>query len=622
AVAPVVRAARGDEAFNGFIAGSDDHCGRFLGQTWTSVSEATDKQTFLTGLRSQRGILNGRHGNAVRAAYSVYSIAYSFYRDRLMSKSSPTIATMAADRFFHPGSSFEEPTLWHKADFLFHHLIKKATKGDESDFESVLVDELVEIGKDLNLLRPEQGGGPGEEIDERTFEILNRLTNRLLRHFSSVLVKGVSTGRVLEGMEALTAMIPVVLLNAPYPISYIYSRRGRDAVRKVSTSLLSRDLSGRDTEKRAWFTDTIDDLNGVSRTIQRYSTLSAAMGRQLAVIACQSRALSFPGWVVNFPPLREFRVPDYHSKLLSIPPFLETLRFIDENDFGVLYISTPGPVGFAALGIARLLGIRSVAIYHTDYPRHVNHIVQDARMGDLAASGVALFYGNVDLVMVPSSYYMDDLEAMGIDRSRMRIFPRGTDCSQFSPEWRDADFYTRFGGSPDSIKLVYVGRVSREKDLDVLADCFLMLRESRPEADVELFVVGDGPFMGDLARKLSGRGAFFCGTLHGEDLSRAYASGDIFVFPSTTDTYGNSVLEAQAAGLPAVVSDMGGPMEIIRPGETGLVCRGRDPERFLEAVLKLMEDSAARSVMGRAARELALEKTWEKAFESLWDSTL
>ena len=627
AAIPVVRAIKGDESFNGFTAGSDDHCGRFVAHTYTTVHGASTKAGFLEGLNDQKGILSGEDGSAFRAAYSVYSIAYSFLRDRLMSKNTPTVATMAADRFFHPGSAFEEPTLWHKADFVFHQLIKKATRSGETDFESVLVDELVEIGRDLNIAQPDQMVDREEQIDERTFEILNRLTNRLLRHFSSVLVKRVASGRILDALEALTAIIPVILLNAPYPISYIYSRRGRDAVRTLSSTLVGTDLSGRDQELRAWFTDTIDDLNGVSRTIQKYSKLAASLEKRLAIIACQGRALSFPGWVVNFQPLREFSVPDYHSKLLSVPPFLETLRFIEENNFGVLYISTPGPVGFAALGIAKLLGLKSVGIYHTDLPRHVNQIVQDARMGELAASGVAFFYGAVDVVMVPSHYYMDDLVAMGVDRGKMKIFPRGTDCDQFSPEWRDRDFYSAYGGSPESLKLAYVGRVSREKDLDVLADAFLGVREARADGgeesrEVELFFVGDGPYIGDLTRKLSGHGAFFCGTLLGESLSKAYASADVFVFPSTTDTYGNSVLEAQAAGLPAVVTDMGGPKEIIEPDATGLVCRGRDAGDMADCISRLLDDSDLRTGMGKAARRIALEKTWEKAFLTLWDDTL
>lgn len=615
-VVTISRVIRKDPSFSGFTGGSDDHCGRFMGLTFTSVEGAGNLGDFLEGVREGRGIPRGEHGNAIRSAYSVYSIAYSFYRDRLTAKKVPAIATMAADRFFRPSMSGGEPTVWHKADLLFHQLIKRAKKSGEADFETIFADQLIEIGKDLNL----RSGSPeleAEGIDERTFEILNMLSNRLFQHYSSLLVKRIADGRILDALEAFTALIPVILLNVPYPVSYLNRRKGREAVAEVASRIMPELCDSLvHPDRRVWFTDTIDDLNGVSRTIQKFSRLAMDSGREMAVVASQSRPLSFPGWVVNFPPIREFPVPDYHSKLLSIPPFLEVLRFVEEQDFGMMYISTPGPVGFAALGISRILGIPAAGIYHTDYPRHVNHIVQDGKMGEFAGTAAAWFYSNVDVVLVPSRFYMDDLEQMGIPKKRMRLFPRGTDCDTFSPEWRSDDFLRRFGGNPDATRLLYAGRISREKDLDVLAKAYLTARESLP--DLELYMAGDGPYLGELVNLLSGKGCHFFGELHGEQLSRAYASGDIFVFPSSTDTFGNSVLEAQASGLPAIVSDSGGPQEIIIPGETGLVFPSHDPDSLAEVIIRLASNQKDLRRMGEKARELAVSRTWERAFEELW----
>jgi len=615
-VAPLVRSLRGVPDFSGFTAGSDDHCGRFMGLTFTVVRDAPDLDGFLNAVREGNGIPTGQHGTAVRSAYSVYSIAYSFYRDRLTAQKVPAIATMAADMFFRPSTAQVEPTLWHKADFLFHQILKKARKSGDPGFETVFADQLVEIGRDLNL----RSGSPELEaagIDERTYEILNALSNRLLQHYASLLVRQVSEGRLLDALEAFTALIPVVLLNLPYPITYYNRRKGRETADGMLSSLApeaARTLSRPD--RRAWFTDTIDDLNGVSRTIQKYGRLALESGRELAVVTCQTRPLSFQGWVVNFTPIKEFPVPNYSSKLLSVPPFLEMLRFVEEQEFSMIYISTPGPVGIAALGISRLLGIPAAGIYHTDYPRHVNHIIQDGKMGELVGTAAAWFHNSVDMVLVPSRFYMNDLEEMGIPRSKMRLFPRGTDRRLFSPSYRSEDFFARFGGNRGAVRFLYTGRISREKDLNDLADAFLTARESVPEA--ELFFAGDGPLLGELVSRLSGKGCHFCGELRGEDLSRAYASADIFVFPSTTDTYGNSVLEAQASGLPAIVSDSGGPQEIIVPGETGLVFRSHSPDSMAEAMVTLALDGALRSAMGRAAGEIASCRTWERAFNALW----
>jgi len=615
-VIPIARSIKENPEFNGFTGGSDDHCGRFIGFTYTEVNDASTLKEYLEGVRQGKGVPRGEHGNAIRSAYSVYSIAYSFYRDRLTAKKMPTIATIAADRFFRPSISSDEPTVWHKADFLFHQLIKKARKSGEPDFETIFADQLIEIGKDLNL----RSGSPeleAEGIDERTFEILNRLSNRLFQHYSSLLVKRVADGRLLDALEAFTALIPVILLNIPYPLAYLNRKKGREAVKGIASDISSDILTNiSNPDKRVWFTDTIDDLNGVSRTIQKFSRLAMEMDKKMAVIASQSRPLSFPGWVVNFPPIREFPVPDYHSKLLSIPPFLEVLRFVEEEEFGMMYISTPGPVGFAALGISRILGIPAAGIYHTDYPRHVNHIVQDGKMGEFAGTAAAWFYSNVDIVLVPSGYYMDDLEKMGISRDRMRLFPRGTDCNLFSPDWKSDEFIRRFGGNPESVKLLYTGRISREKDLDVLAKAFIIARNNM--SNLELYMAGDGPYLGNLVNQLSGKGCYFFGELHGEDLSRAYASGDIFVFPSSTDTFGNSVLEAQASGLPAVVSDSGGPQEIIQPGKTGLVFTSHDPESMAKRILEIARSKELMKTMSKNARKMAIGRSWEKAFSELW----
>ncbi|MCK5037400.1 MAG: glycosyltransferase, partial [Candidatus Sabulitectum sp.] len=584
------------DAFKGYTAGSDDHCGRFIARTWTEVASDGTYKGFLANVAAGRGQLHGDHGSAVKSAYAVYSIAYSFYRDRLMSKSVPTAATIAVDNFLSPSSQDEpeEPTLWHKADFLFHHLLKKA-KGNSSDFENFLADELIEIGKDLNLRK----GSPEMEkegIEERTYEILNRLTNSLLRRSSELLAEKLSNGKVIEAFESFTAMIPILLLNIPFPVTYMDRRRGRDQVNRICSELGADSPAARRSGKRAWVTDTITDLNGVSRTIQKFGTLSLKSEHELAIIACQEKTVSFPGWVVNFKPIKEFSLPDYPTKKFSLPPLLEMLRFFEENDFELIYISTPGPLGFAALGIAKLLGIPTVSIYHTDWPRHANDIVEDSRIAEMISAGTGWVYSLSELVMVPSRYYMDDLEALGVPRSKMSHFPRGTDHEAFSPKWRTDNFMSRFGGSSNSLKLLYTGRISREKDLDVLADAFLEVRREFP--GVELFLAGDGPYIRELGKALLGKGGYFCGTLEGEDFSRVCASCDIFVFPSTKDTYGNSVLEAQASGIPCIVTDKGGPQEIIIPGETGIVCRGLDSSSLAEAILKLLRDDELRKTMG------------------------
>lgn len=143
---------------------------------------------------------------------------------------------------------------------------------------------------------------------------------------------------------------------------------------------------------------------------------------------------------------------------------------------------------------------------------------------------------------------------------------------------------------------------------------------------MRLVLVGDGPYREEMERELAGLPAVFTGTLHGEDLAQAYASADLFVFPSTTDTFGNVVLEAQASGLPVIVSDKGGPMENIDDGATGLVVPGRDAAALARAMAELCLDAPRLRAMGANARRFAEERSFASAFLATWemyrDSTL
>jgi glycosyltransferase involved in cell wall biosynthesis len=162
-----------------------------------------------------------------------------------------------------------------------------------------------------------------------------------------------------------------------------------------------------------------------------------------------------------------------------------------------------------------------------------------------------------------------------------------------------------------------VGRVSREKDLDVLADAYRRLREEK--IPVQLSVVGHGPYSETLAEALPD--VLFTGYLQGKDLAAAYASSDIFVFPSTTDTFGNVIIEAQASGVPVIVSDSGGPKELVEGQNNGLITKSRDSEDFARAIRTLVGDPKRRRQMGDNARESVINRTWPSAFQKFWAIT-
>src|SRR5437763_3264290 len=220
------------------------------------------------------------------------------------------------------------------------------------------------------------------------------------------------------------------------------------------------------------------------------------------------------------------------------------------------------------------------------------------------------FYGQLDTVFVNSEEYRQSWVRRGFDPSKLEILPRGLDNELFHPARRDCAFFEKFGASNGEVRLLYVGRISREKDLDLLADGYRRLRkEALP---VQLFVVGHGPYSEALAKSLPE--AFFPGYRRGKELATAYASADVFVFPSTTDTFGNVIIEAQASGLPVIVSDAGGPKELVTENENGLITKSHDAEDLARAIRQLVVDPASRQAMGCRARESVADRTWPAAF--------
>jgi glycosyltransferase involved in cell wall biosynthesis len=269
-----------------------------------------------------------------------------------------------------------------------------------------------------------------------------------------------------------------------------------------------------------------------------------------------------------------------------------------------------------ALGVARILKLPIVGTYHTAIPQYAQALTGDPDMEDLMWRYVLWFYDQMDCVFVPSKAVADELERRGLNPQRIRIFPRGVDTQLFHPAKRNGILDSSLVGECGA-RLLYVGRISKEKNLGLLVDAFRGIVES--ETDTCLVVVGDGPYRREMEEALNGTPCLFTGFVQGETLASLYASCDIFVFPSTTDTFGNVVLEAQASGLPVVVSDTGGPQENIIAGDTGLVVRGDDRIALLETLRFLIADPHRRTSMGCAARKYAETRSFDRAFSQAWN---
>ena len=301
---------------------------------------------------------------------------------------------------------------------------------------------------------------------------------------------------------------------------------------------------------------------------------------------------------------------------MFLPPFLEMLNYCYEQEFTHIHTATPGPLGLAALAISKIMRIPLSGTYHTALPQYALSLTGDGGIEELAWRYTIWFYDQLKFILVPSKSTGQELIDKGIDPSKIRAFPRGVDTERFHPAKRDDRFLKNKLGIHAGLKLLYVGRISKEKNLHLLVDVYKSLSEKYD--DIQFVFVGDGPYLKELQAMMEGLPVVFTGYREGEELSAIYAGCDLFVFPSTTDTFGNVVLEAQASGMPAIVTDMGGPQENVIHQKTGLIVKADSADCLLNGLEALLSDRLKLKEMGKAARRYMEGRSYERAFDETW----
>lgn len=361
------------------------------------------------------------------------------------------------------------------------------------------------------------------------------------------------------------------------------------------------------------FADSPDHLSGVATTLGHWNRTARARGLEFRVHSSGDRPVIDGGAL--FPRMGSFRLHAYDGLVLHMPQVGDVLDYIRDSRPDVLHLSTPGPMGLIALLAARTLGIPLVSTFHTHFPSYVERLTGDRELTEVAWSFMRWFYGQMDVVASPTRSIREELIAHGLPADRIEVAGRGVDRDRFSPRRRDEALRLEWGPR-EPVRLIYVGRLSKEKNLDCLADAYRLALASQPE--LQLVLVGDGPYREDLTARLADTPAVFAGVRGGEDLARHHASGDLFVFPSETDTLGNVVLEAQASGLPVIVSSGGGPKDCVQDGVTGFVLPRMTPEALAASLLTLAASRETLARMGAAARRHTLRFTHDAAFDAFW----
>ena len=354
------------------------------------------------------------------------------------------------------------------------------------------------------------------------------------------------------------------------------------------------------------------EVNGVAGTLARMIQGLQERNHEIQLIRPRQTAAQSPESTPGFHEvlMRGLPVPRYPTLRMGMPSKRALVQMWSTHRPDVVHIATEGPLGWSALNAALHLKLPVCSDFRTNFHAYSRHY----GIGWLHRPIMAYlrkFHNRTLCTMVPTEALRRDLEAAGF--KRLAVVRRGVDTSHFDPAHRSEDLRRLWGCAPGDLVVGCVGRLAQEKNLNLLSAAFAAIRQAMPRA--KLVIVGEGPMRAELSARWPD--AHFAGQQTGADLAAHYASMDLFLFPSLTETFGNVTPEAMASGLPAVAFDYAAAAQIIEHGRNGSLAAFGQEDAFIEQAVSLARAGDARLAMGRAAREAAMLLGWDSVVARL-----
>lgn len=336
------------------------------------------------------------------------------------------------------------------------------------------------------------------------------------------------------------------------------------------------------------------EINGVALTVQAKEQGLRARGHEVELVRPrQVRGQTGENHELLVPGLP---IPGYPAMRFGLPALHTLHRHWQANRPDAIYIATEGPLGWSALRVARKLGIAVATGFHTRFDQYT----RDYGVGflqPLALGWMRRFHNRSDATLVPTCELADFLRAERF--SDVVHQPRAVDTRRFDPARRSTDLRAGWGLGEHDLAVVYLGRIAAEKNLALAIRAFREIERRRPDA--KFVWIGDGPELAGI--RAANPDFVYCGLRRDQDLAAHFASTDLFLFPSHSETFGNVTLEAMASGVATVAFDYGAAKEHLVDGEHGAAIEGQDDDAFIAAALRIAGDDALRHAMGLAARE-------------------
>ncbi len=360
-------------------------------------------------------------------------------------------------------------------------------------------------------------------------------------------------------------------------------------------------------------------FDGVSNTIHQLAN-RLPQDRIDAIFLTALPPDDFPFPVYECP---YFQFPLYKDYRVATPKKMKGLeQLLDDFDPHLVHYTSPSLFGRYAIKYGQSRGIPVTTTYHTHFYSYMEYYFGffpplEAAMGSLAKRLTRWFYQNVTMTFVPSDPMRVFLESIGVRKDAISFFRRGINTEHFHPGFRDENWKSSLDIAGKKV-ILFVSRLVKEKELDTIIRVYKLFQQRRN--DVAFVITGDGPFKGYMEKRMTD--ALFTGKLTKTELAKVYASSDVFIFPSITETFGNVVLEALASGLPAVVAQAGGPEGIVGRSAGGFIVTPKAEEEFYAKINLLLDDPELHAEKAANAVSYASTQSWDYICQKMADELI